>query len=201
MRLGLLGPAYDDLDVLEGAARFLFGDLTVDRVIYLHTDGALDRVVQRWAAALVEGDPGESAIWTRAERCVDAGPTEIDVFIARERQRRALKVFESLPGDGTRVIELLDGKVAVMIHDKESLDEEDMLPAAFLVFGKSAQPVVRQVGSRWFLSPGQLDPCGIMVLEDREDGVHLKLFDRERRELRSERLVTGHVVRVRVDGS
>jgi len=201
MRLGILGPALDDEAALERAARFLLRDVAVDRAVYLDTDEALDRVVQQWATRLVGGDPSEQALWERAaQRCAAAAAPEIDAFIHAERERQSLKVFESLPADGTRLIELLNGHVAVLIYDKADLDEEDMLPAAFLVFGASRQPLVKQVGSRWFLSPGTLDHFGIMTLEDRDDGVHLTRYDAICREIRRERLTSERTTRVRLLG-
>jgi hypothetical protein len=196
----LIGPSHGALDALERVARFLHTECAVDRAVYLGVDGALDRVVLQWATTLVDGNPDESAIFTRAARCIDAPPEEIEAFLTRERERRALRVFESLPGDGTRVIEILDGKLAVMIHDKADLDEEDMLPAAFLIFGASKEPVIRQVGSRWFLSPGALTGHGLLLLEDQDEGVQLRLFDAHCREQRKERITTAHVARLRVDG-
>jgi hypothetical protein len=201
MRLGLLGPAQENDEALSRAAKFLLHEIAVDRAVYLAVDQALDRVVQRWATRLVGGDPSESAVWERAAaRCAQATPADIDAFVRAERERQGLKVFESLPADGTRVIELLNGRVAVMIYDKADLDEEDMLPAAFLVFGASRQPLVKRVGSRWFLSPGTLDHFGIMTLEDRDDGVHLALYDTLWSEIRRERLTTDRTARLRVAG-
>jgi hypothetical protein len=201
MRLGILGPALDDDAALERAAEFLLRDVAVDRAVYLDTDEALDRVVQSWATRLVGGDPSDQAVWERAgERCATATAGEVDAFIQAERERQSLKVFESLPADGTRLIELLNGRVAVMIYDKADLDEEDMLPAAYLVFGASRQPLVKQVGSRWFLSPGTLDHFGIMTLEERDDGVHLTLYDAWCRDIRRERLTSERTARVKVVG-
>ena len=42
--------------------------------------------------------------------------------------------------------------VAVLIHDKALLDEEDILAANLLVYGKSETPMVKKIGSRWFVS-------------------------------------------------
>ncbi len=202
MRLGLLGPADDHEEALERAVGFLFRDVSVDRAVYLGVDHALDTVVQSWAARLVGGDPAEEALWQRAaERCAHASAAEIDAFVTAERERRALSVFESLPGDGTRAIELLNGRVVVMIHDKADLDEEDILPASLLVFGKSSQPLVKQVGSRWFLSPGLLEHFGVMTLEDHEDGIHLALFDSAGREVRRERLIAARTAKLKVSGA
>src|SRR5262245_32974476 len=125
MRLGLLGPSPEDDAPLEQAARFLLQDIAVDRAIYLGIDPALDRVVHRWAERLVDGDPADSALFSRAAaRCAVATAEQIEAFLEAERERRTLKVFESLPGDGTRVIELLGDKVVVMIYDKAHLDRK-----------------------------------------------------------------------------
>jgi hypothetical protein len=202
MRLGLLGPVREAEAALERGVRFLFQDVAVDRAIYLGVDAALDRVVRRWAEELVGGDPDEHAVFRRAaERCSRASAGEIDAFLEAERKRRALKVFESLPGDGTRVIELLNGKVVVMIYDKAHLDEEDILPASVLVFGKSDTPLVKQIGSRWFLSPGPLTESGVMTLEDHEDGIHAALFDPSGNELKRELLVGARGAKLKVSGA
>jgi hypothetical protein len=202
MRLGLLGPAEDREEALERAVEFLFQDVAVDRAVYLGIDHALDRVVRNWAERLVGADPDDSAIWKRAVRaCASATPQEIDSFLVAERERRALSVFESLPGDGKCVIELLNGKIAVMTHDKADFDEEDILPASLLVFGKSVQPLVKQVGSRWFLAPGHLGDFGVMTLEDHDDGIHLTLFDSAGREVRRERLIATRQAKLRVSGA
>ncbi|MCC6215106.1 MAG: hypothetical protein IT376_09570 [Polyangiaceae bacterium] len=202
MRLGLLGPAHEREDALEDAVEFLLREAGVDRAVYLGVDRALDTVIHRRAERLVGASPDDANLWQRAtDRCARATPAEIDAYLAAERERRALSIFESLPDDGTRLIELLDGKVLVMIHDKGKLDEDDILPASLIAFGRSRQPLVRQVGSRWFLSPGSLEDFGIMTLEDSDDGIHLALFDRTRQEIRRERLLASRGARVRVAGT
>lgn len=202
MRLGLLGPAHEREDALEDAVEFLLREAGVDRAVYLGVDRALDAVIHRRAERLVGAAPDDASLWQRAtDRCARATPAEIDAYLGAERERRALSIFESLPDDGTRLIELLDGKVLVMIHDKGKLDEDDILPASLIAFGRSRQPLVRQVGSRWFLSPGSLEDFGIMTLEDSDDGIHLALFDRTRQEVRRERLLAARGARVRVAGT
>ena len=199
MRLGLLGPATDSVDVLERSARFLHDEAGAERVIYLGLDGALDRVVEGWAKSLVGADAGDQRLFSRAaERCAKATPIEIDAFVTAEREREALRAFEALPGDGTRLMELLGGRVAVLIYDKANLDEDDIASATFLVFGKSADPLVKAVGSRWFLAPGHLGDFGMMLLEEGSDGVHLSLFDSVCREIRRERLVAAPAARISV---
>jgi len=154
MRLGLLGPGRDSSETLERAARFLLCDLGVDRAVYLDVDHALDAVVRRWAEAPGLRRPRGRCHLAASYRALSAGNPGRDSGVHRgERERHALKIFHSLPGDTARSIEILGGRVAVLIHDKDDLDEEDLLPASFLVFGASAEPVVKSVGDRWFLSP------------------------------------------------
>lgn len=203
MRLALLGPAEGHTSELASAARFLLDEQHVDRVVYLGVDGALDAVIKGWAESLVGDDASEGALWVRAARaCARSGPAEIDQFISRERERSRLRVFESIPDADTRLVEMLGGALALIIHDKAKLNEEDMLPARLLIFGKGKGAVVKQVGQRWFLSAGSLDDAasGIMILEDSEDGLHLTLLDRSCREVRTERLSTERAAKLKIGG-
>lgn len=204
MRLALLGPADGRTTELAAAARFLLDEKAVDRAVYLGVDGALDGVVRGWAESLVGEDASEEGVWSRAARsCVASGPDGIDSFISKERERARLRVFESVPDEETRLVEMLGGALAVMIHDKGKLNEEDMLPARILIFGRSKAAVVKQVGQRWFLSAGSLGDAssGVMLLEDRDDGIHLTLLDSACQEVRSERLSTERSARLRVGGA
>jgi hypothetical protein len=202
MRLGLLGPAHGDPGPLERAARRLLDDLGADRIVYLGVDGALDRIVQSWAEALVGEEPTDAGIWTRAVRvCASATAEGIDRFIDAEEQRRRLRILQSLPDDSTRAVEMLAGAVAVMVYDKATLTEEDMLPARLLLFGKSRQPMVRQVGQRWFLAPGNHDQGGTLLLEDDDESLTLVLYDAAGAEQRRERLVLGKTTRMKVSSA
>jgi hypothetical protein len=201
MRLALLGPAGEDERALERAVGHLVNQIGVDRGVYLGVDGALDRVVRRLAAQRVSNDPSATAIWERATRhCLEGSPDEIRRFVAAERWLRALGVFASVPSATTRSIELIGGKVAVFVYDKSTLDEEDILPASILAFGKSDQPVMRQIGNRWFLAPGPFDQAGCMLLEDSRDGIFLTLLDASGREHGHERLSVSSGSKVRVAG-
>jgi hypothetical protein len=199
MRLGLIGPARDQAAALERAVRFLSRERRVHRAVYLGLDAALEQVVGALARRAVDDDPGVGAVWSRAaRRCALASPADLDHFLEGERERLGLMVFGALPGADTRLVELLSGKVAVMIHDKALLDEDDIASAAFLVFGKSAEPVVKPIGSRWFVSPGPLGEGGVAVLDDGSGEVELTLFDAECREVRRERLASATGSRLKV---
>jgi hypothetical protein len=198
MRLALLGPAGSHPEALEAAMRFVLRT-EVDRAVYLDVDGVLDGVIRTWAGRLVGDNPSEIGVWARAARtCLRGTPEEIDAYIGRERERAALRLFESLPDGETRAVEMLAGALVVMIHDKAQLNEEDMLPARLLLFGKSAAPVVKQVGQRWFLSPGAFPTAGLMTLDDDDDGILLRLFDGDCKEVRTERLSTQRATKLMV---
>src|SRR6185369_15361056 len=110
-----------------------------------------------WARDLVGADPTEEALFTRAAaRCANASPGEIDHFVEGERARLRLKMFVSLPSRSRRAVEILDGRVVLLVHDKATLDEEDIAAAQILVFGKSAEPMIRRVGPRMFVAPGPI---------------------------------------------
>jgi hypothetical protein len=199
MRLALLGPGEGHAEALEAAARWVLTSGSVDRAVYLGVDGALDALVRKLAQDLVGENASEGGVWARAVRaCLRASPPVIDLYIASERKRAALRIFESLPDGETRAVEMLGGALVVMIHDKSQLNEEDMLPARVLLFGKSKPAVVKQVGHRWFVSPGSFGEAGLMLLDDDDDGILLTQCDAQGNTLRTERLSTSRGTKLKV---
>lgn len=74
---------------------------------------------------------------------------------------------------------MIGDRVAVLIYDKAQLDEEDIVSANILVYGKSPEPLVKKIGVRWFLSPG-LTGCaggGVAVIEDNDESIVAEIFD------------------------
>jgi hypothetical protein len=180
MRFAVIGPANGDLAALEKGASLLLFEHHAEQVVYLGADDALDRLVLDWARRLVGADPSDEGIWNRAAACcVSATPQQIDAFVAAERRRERLKALKCLPVATSRTIELLEGRIAVLLYDKALLDEEDILPASLLIFGKNRDPLVRQVGSRTFVSPGELGPkSGIALFSDDEAGeINVTMYD------------------------
>lgn len=180
MRLGVLGPARGDLRALARSAHGLLDQARVDKVVYLSDDDALDRVVASWASQLVGADPRADRLFDRAAaRCARASPAQIDAFVASERARLALRVFESLPEAPRRTIEILGGRVVLLVHDKATLDEEDIVAASILVFGKSAEPLIKRIGARIFVAPGPAagPNGGSAVLDDAGGAVTIEILD------------------------
>jgi hypothetical protein len=203
MRLGLLGPAGSDVGALGRAAEFLLNGARVHRAIYLGNDGALDRAVAAWARKLVGSDPSDEAVWRRAAEIAVAGTAEqIDKFVAAERARQRLKSLEALPEETSRTIEMIGDRVAVLIHDKSLLDEEDILAANLLFFGKSEGPLIRQIGARWFMTPGPIgsEGGGIAVLDDESGEIMVTIFDSLGKQSQRETLTLNRPAKFRVQG-
>jgi len=193
MRLGFLGPLpddNDDLEPLEAAAELLLQEHQVQRAIYLGADDALELAVEDWARRLVGDDPSDEAMWTRAARLASDGTAEaIDAFVAAHRIRQRLRSLESLPQRILRTIEMVGDRIAVLAYDKSFIDDEDIYAASFLIYGKSEAPLVKKLGSRWFLTPGPLGPeGGVCVLDETDDVVLATLFAADGRALQTEQL-------------
>jgi hypothetical protein len=201
VRLGLLGPGGDDLATLARSAEFLLNSAKVNRVIYLGADDALEDTVALWAESLVGPDPSDEGVWSRAFRVArDGAPEQIDAFLRGERARLRLKSLEGLPADELRSVEMFGDRVAVLIHDKALLDEEDIFSATFLIYGKSDGPLIKKIGPRWFVTPGPINSPGggAIVLDDADDEIVATLFDGEGRLTRTETLATERSTKMRV---
>ncbi len=182
MRLGLLGPANGDLVGLARCAEFLVNGAKCGRAIYLGDDDALEDTVAVWAESLVGPDPSDEGVWERALIAASSkSPEHIDAFVRAERGRRRLKSLERLPPEELRTVEMFGDRMAVLVHDKALLDEEDIFAATFFVYGKSAGPLIRQIGPRWFLTPGPIGSAGggCAVLDDSGEDVVATLYDAE----------------------
>jgi hypothetical protein len=184
MRFGLLGPANGDLAGLARCAEFLLNGAKVTRAIYLGADDALEDTVALWAESLVGPNPSDEAVWERALPVAATGtPDQIDAFVRAERARLRLKSLERLPATQLRTVEIFGDRVAVLIHDKALLDEEDIFSATFLVYGRSNGPLVKKIGPRWFLTPGPIASIGggCAVLDDSGEEVVATLYEADGR--------------------
>jgi hypothetical protein len=203
VRLGLLGPANGDLAALARAAEFLLNGAKVTRAIYLGADEALEDTVELWAESLVGPDPSDEGVWSRAfDVAVSGSAEQIDAFLRGERARLRLKSLERLPPEEMRTVEMFGNLVAVLIHDKALLDEEDILSATLLVYGRSDAALVKKIGSRWFLTPGPVGTpgCGALVLDDSGDELVATVHDSEGRPSLTQSLVISRAAKMSVQG-
>ncbi len=197
MRLGVLGPSGSDLVTLAKSAQLLLDAAAVEKVLYLGSDDALDRVVAAWASELVGGNPSAELVFERAAAaCAGANADVIETFVAAEQARQRLSVLTSVPRPPGRTIELFDGRIAVMLYDKATLDEDDIAGATLLVYGRADGPVIHPIGSRLFFSPGPLrgdgapspDAHGMAVIDDQGGGIRIDLLDPSGAVARTERV-------------
>lgn len=180
MRLGVLGPAAFDLAGLARQAQILVDNFNAGKVLYLGPDDAMDVVVASWAEGLVGQNPSDRLLFDRAaEVCLEAGADQVRAFVQSERARRRLRIFSSLPSAPGRTIELLDGRVVLLLFDKATLDEDDIAGATVFVYGKSERALVKKVGPRIFLSPGKIgsEGGGSLLLDDEDGGVRCRVID------------------------
>lgn len=179
MRLGILGPAQGNLPALARAAQRLLDEVQAEKVLYLAEDGALERVVASWARGIVGEDAEEQSVFERAARkCAHATSTEIDAFVALERARLRLKVLSSLPV-GQRTIEILGGRVALFVYDRDALSDLDLAGVSMLVFGRSEEPVLKRVGTRLFVAPGMIGSKmgGALLIDDGGSGIRVEVMN------------------------
>jgi hypothetical protein len=184
VRLALIGPAAGDAAAFARMAEVVLNDGRADRAIYLGTDDALESAVRTWACELVGPDASDAGTWDRAlAAALQPDPAVIDAFVRTEKARLRLKSIESVPALGQRAVEVLAGRLAVIVHDRSVLDEDDVYSASLLAFGLSDGPVLRPIGPRWFLSPGPIGHAagGAIVLDDASGDIEASFYDVERR--------------------
>ena len=97
---------------------------------------------------------------------------------------------------------MVGDRVAVLIYDKAMLDEEDILAANLLFFGKSDAPLVRKIGARWFVTPGPIgcEGGGIAVLDDEGEEIMITIYDSAGKATQKEALSLHRATKMRVQG-
>lgn len=175
MRIGLVGPADGDGALLREAAEFLLGDCGVDQALYLGSEQTLRGVMDSWASQVVQGVASEARFLDEAlELALGGAPAHIDALLARDSELRRLSALRCLPPAPARAIELVDDKVVLLVHDKATLDQDDIANAFLIVYGRSKQSALHRFGPRAFFTPGPLK-LGRVALLEREGESHLAI--------------------------
>jgi hypothetical protein len=203
LRLGLLGPANNDLAGLARMAELLLNSARVTRAIYLGSDDALEDTVALWAESLVGPDASDRGVWDRAyAMAAEGSPDQIQEFLRAERARLRLKSLENLPVREMRSVEMFGDRVAILVNDKAMLDEEDIFSATFLIYGKGDAPLAKRIGPRWFVTPGPIGSPGggAAVLDDSGDEIVATFYGPDGLPAQTERLAAPHVPKLNVKG-
>ncbi len=170
MKLGFVGPAAGDRDLLEEALEFLLNDAGVDQAIYLGLDDTVGAVVDAWARRLA-GDAADGAFLEEAVRLAREGDAEsIDELLRRDEALARLSCIRTLPPAPSRAIEMIEDRIVTVVHDKSVLDEEDIANSSLLVYGKSDDALLKRFGPRYFFTPGPLSGGTIGIVEAEKDG-------------------------------
>jgi predicted phosphodiesterase len=201
--IGLASDTHGNVAALERALG-LFQRARVERVFFLGgRAGDVDAALARRAG----GSRGEAIPATDAEflaavrgalerQAASAGPDPLADRIVRVASR-ACPEYETgkVP---RKQLDLLEGRVCCLVHDKAELTRDDISNASVIFHGNSAAPALVQIGPRCFVTPGHLrDPApagrpptfALAEVTPRE--VALTVFSDACVELRQERAVVG----------
>ena len=158
MRIGLASDTFGNLDALEKALE-LFARAQVDRVYFLGgTLADLDAVLARRRAPPPAAVPLTDADFLAAvegalSRHVAARSDPLDGRIVRVASRACA---EWARPDARKQVDLVDGRICCLVHDKADLSREDIANATVLFHGNSPRASVVQIGTRLFVTPGPL---------------------------------------------
>lgn len=175
MRLGFIGPAADDVAALERAARLLILDFEVDAVVYLAEDPALAEFISAH-----QPDDASSDLEQRVARVAATGsPSDIEEVLRQLRGARYLEKLRVTPAPPTRAVEMLDDRLVLVVREKSTLGEEDVINSTVVVYGDAQELMFKRFGPRCFFSPGPLEGGHVGLLDDESEtgGVVLTALD------------------------
>lgn len=172
MRLGFIGPASTNVAALEQAARLLICELEVDTVIYLGEDAALKAFIAKH-----EPDADDLPIEQQVANVAASGTVDqIEKVLRKLRGARYLGKLRIAPPPPTRAMEMLDDRIALIVRNKSTIGEEDVINSNIVVYGDGRELAFKRFGPRCFFSPGPLEAGHLGVLDDQSEsgGVVLK---------------------------
>lgn len=179
MRLGFIGPADTDSTALEAAAKLLIIEYEVDQVVYLGEDQALQDFVATHGPS-GDGEEDAALLEQRVARVAATGsPTDIGDLVRRLRSERYLEKLRVAPSPPTRLMEMLDDRIVLIVRLKASIGEEDVVNSNVVIYGDAREPLFKRFGPRCFFSPGPLQGGLLGILDDESEagGVELKAVD------------------------
>jgi len=203
LRIGLASDSHGNLPALERALE-LFRRCRVDRVFFLGGRVAdVDAVLARRSVGSREAPvPRTDAEFLSAVRGAlarqEAAPATdpLDGRIVRVASR-ACPEYETgrVP---RKQVDLLEGHIATVVHDKSELDRDDIANSALLFHGNAVAPALVQIGPRCFVTPGHLRapapegrPATFCLVEVAAREVVLTVFSDESVEQRQDRVLIG----------
>ncbi len=174
MRIGLASDSFGNLDALEKALD-LFARARVDRVFFLGGRLAdLDAVLARRRGARNAPVPKSDSEFLAAFEDALARQTSGDPLADRIVRIASRSCPEYGSGAVPRKqVDLVEGRICCLVHDKSELDREDIANATVLFHGNADHAALVQIGPRYFVTPGKLraPPAGAGGVPSPELGV------------------------------
>jgi len=165
MRLGFIGPAKSDVAALEHAAKLLICDLEVDTVVYLGEDLALREFITKH-----ESDPNDFPLDQQvADVATHGGMEQIEEVLRKLRGARFLGKLRVAPPPPRRAMEMLDDRIALIVRNKSTIGEEDVINSNIVVYGDANELMFKRFGPRCFFSPGPLEGGHLGLLDDQSE--------------------------------
>ncbi len=166
MRFGFVGPAESSSALLEQAVGQLVSELEVDTVVYLGSDEAIRDFI-----AAQQRDQSEESFEQRvAEVAATGSPEEITEVVRSLRGARYLEKLRLLPQPPANAIEMLDDRIILLVREKSSLGEEDVVNSNVVIYGDAKELAFKRYGPRCFFSPGPLERGHLGILDDEAEG-------------------------------
>lgn len=205
MRIGLASDCYGNVEDLARALERFVAD-KVDRIFFLggryaDVDAAIGRLKERRSEVTAsEGDEGFLGVFRVVLAAHAVGPDEETERLRKRIIRVASRACPEYDAGSAprKLMELLEGHVACLVHDKSELTRDDITNAPLLFHGNSAQAAIVQIGPRVFITPGHLRspapdgrPPTWAVAELDARALTLVVYDTDGRELRRERADLG----------
>lgn len=158
MRIGLASDSFGNVDAL-GRALDAFERARVDRIFFLggrwgDLDVAIARRTAGGPAGKVESDlEFLAAVQGALARAAGSAKDPLATRLTRVASRACPEYGAGVP---VKHVDLVEGKICCLVHDKADLDRDDIANATVIFHGNSAAPGVVQFGPRAFVTPGHL---------------------------------------------
>jgi predicted phosphodiesterase len=183
VRIGLASDTFGNLDLLERALG-LFARAQVERVFFLGGRVSdVDAVLGRLAAG-----PGPLAAPRSIVRVASRSCPEYESGTVPRKQ-----------------VDLADGLICCLVHDKAELSREDIANASVLFHGNTAEAALVQIGPRCFITPGHMRaaapggrPPSFAIADVTARQIVLTVFTGDCAELRQDRALVGSAAKISV---
>jgi hypothetical protein len=179
-RFFFAGGRYGDLDnwLAERRARSRGGDTG-----YSDQDFLTD--VSSWLGKEAPVQKANQTLAAPAPGAVD----EEDLNKVRDRflrvpERGSIQFLD--PNVPQKAVDMIGSTLCCLVYDKNDLSKEDMLNATYFIHGRSPEPKVVQIGTRYFVTPGRLTGAAeqtCALLEPKGDTLLFSAFTLEGRVL------------------